>query len=54
MIEDYKKALRQGERDSKTDVAAGRYPHPPVLDELVPNNRSVSYTHLTLPTILLV
>ncbi|SDR91357.1 BMP family ABC transporter substrate-binding protein [Parafannyhessea umbonata] len=40
MIEDYKKALRQGERDSKADVAAGRYPHPPVLDELVPSNRS--------------
>ncbi|MGN0075813.1 MAG: BMP family ABC transporter substrate-binding protein [Parafannyhessea sp.] len=46
MIEDYKKALKLGVRDGKLDVSAGRYPHPPVLEELVPNVQTLSQVHL--------
>lgn len=46
MIEDYKKAQKLGVRDSKRDVSSGRYPHPPVLEELVPNVQTLSQVHL--------
>lgn len=46
MIEDYKKALKLGVRDGKRDVSSGRYPHPPVLEELVPSVQTLSQVHL--------
>lgn len=35
MLEDYRKARKQAHREFSLDVAAGRYPYPPALDDIL-------------------
>ena len=37
MLEDYAKARKLGLRQVERDVAAGRYPYPPALDDILKN-----------------
>ena len=41
-IEEYRKALKAGQREYKELVAAGKDPYPEVLDELLPENATLS------------
>ena len=41
-IEEYRKALKAGQREYKELVAAGKDPYPAVLDELLPENATLS------------
>ena len=46
--EQYKKALKQAQKYYKSSVSAGRYPYPPVLDELFDEQAAVSRMELGL------
>lgn len=46
--EQYKKALKQGQKYYKSCVSAGRYPYPPVLDEIFDEQAAVSHMELGL------
>ena len=48
MGDDYKKALSQGQREYRACVARGLYPYLPVLDEILPPERSSMGTELGL------
>ncbi len=37
MLDDYRRAQRLGQRQVQDDVAAGRYPYPPALDDILKN-----------------
>ena len=37
MLEDYAKARKLGLKQVERDVAAGRYPYPPALDDILKN-----------------
>ena len=55
MIEDYRSALRAGQRAYRACVARGQSPYLAVLDDILNGvnivaQEPVSYTHLTLPT----
>ncbi len=47
-LEYYRKALKQGQKYYKSAVSAGRYPYPPVLDELFDEQTAVSRVELGL------
>lgn len=46
--EQYKKALKQGQKYYKSCVSAGRYPYPPVLDDLFDEQMAASHVELGL------
>ena len=41
-VEQYGKALKQGQRAYRADVLQGRYPYPPVLDEILQDDTAVA------------
>ena len=38
-MDQYKRCLKQGQKDYRADVLRGRYPYPPVLDEILEESR---------------
>lgn len=45
-LEDYKNALKSGQKNYKQLLASGKYPYLPVLDEMLPPEKTVAYTDM--------
>ena len=46
MIDEYEKALKAGEKEYKTRIAAGEYPYVPALDDICPENEVLTQRQL--------
>ena len=48
-LDEYEKARKLGQKQYRASVSAGTYPYLPALDDMLPNEDTVSYTHLDCP-----
>ncbi len=48
MIDEYIKALRAGEKEYKARLSAGEYPYLPALDDICPDNDTLTHRDLGL------
>ena len=56
MVEDYAKARNMGRKQVREALAAGRYPYPPALDDMLPRSAragEVSLGTLEIPLALI-